>query len=418
STRRAYFTNPLFGSAVKIAVALLIGDNFTYGALNADKTAQGALADFWDVNDLGALMSNRLVTEWLLDGELCGVFPQADLGDQPARIAHLDMVRGVSVVSSTVEGVTQIKAPGVNNTTLTWEQGEFVWSAHDALWNDPRGWPVAMHAVAPAEAYLKLLGYRLNTHDLQGRILGVQTVFVDRKDPNSRAIFREKAQSYGRLPKKGGMLTLAKVLADDGKTIISDEINFATPAAGAANAEKDAKAFVRLTALGILGLPEHYLGEGGGVTRTTAESMTLPAIRSVLRVHASLRSHLDRLYRTDLKRRYGANRQYTVTTYDVRDGGKTRVAKTRRVRADQIEVPWVFPTITQDSLADLITRAEASARNGWASPQTLSGSLGWDPAEEAERMAAVGLAFGEPRAAMQPTVVPTPIPVDPSPGGE
>lgn len=405
-TRTAFFTNPLFGAAVEIAVALLIGDAFTYSPLNADKSAQGALAEFWDTNALGELMSSRLVTEYLLDGELCAVFPPGDIGDQAARVAHLDMDRGIRVSASVAQGVTGVSSLGANGGTLTWGEGEFVFTAHNALFNDPRGWPVAMRAVKPAEAYVTLLQHRLNTHDLQGRILGVQTVFVDRQDPNSRALYSQKAGAYRALPKKGGVLTLAKVLADDGKTVISDEINFHTPAAGAANAQADAAAFVRLTALTILGLPEHYMGEGGTVTRTTAESMTLPAVRSVGRIHASLRSHLDRLFRLDLRRRHGEDRLYTVTTYDLRDGGKTRVARRKRVRAGQIEVPWVFPAITQDTLADLITRAQTAAERAWASPQTLSGELGFDPAEEAERMAAVGLEFGRP--AVPPSVIPTP----------
>ncbi|PIH00254.1 hypothetical protein [Deinococcus sp. UR1] len=393
-TRRAFFTNPLFGAAVEIAVALLIGDEFTYSPLNADKAAQTALADLWDTNDLGNLMSNRLVTEYLLDGELCAVFPLEETGDQPARIGHLDIDRGVVVTADPMSGPTRIQAKDSSGQELTWETGQFVWTAHNALWNDARGWPVAMRAVAPAQAYLELLGHRLNTHDLQGRILGVQTVFVDRKDPNSRAIFNEKRQAYRRMPRKGGMLTLAKVLADDGKTVISDEVSFNSPASGAANAQHDARAFVRLTALALLGLPEHYLGEGGTVTRTTADSMTLPAIRSVKRIHAALRSHLDRIFRADLVRRHGPDRTYMVTTYEVSADGLTRKPRKKRVKAAQIEVPWAFPAITQDSLDERIRRAEAAQRSGWASPQSLSASLGFDPAEETERMAAAGLQFG------------------------
>lgn len=392
--RTAFFTNPLFGALVEIAVALLIGDTFTYAEPNLDKVARDALAEFWDLNDLGHLMSSRLVAEYLLDGELCAVFPLEDIGDQPAHVAHLDVDRRVDVQATITDGVTRVTTTDLNNTPIHWERGSFVWTAHNALWNDPRGWPVAMRAVKPADAYVQLLQHRLNTHDLQGRILGVQTVFVDRKDPRSKEQYQQKASAYRRLPKKGGMLTLAKVLADDGKTVISDDINFMTPAAGSANAQQDGRAFVRLAALAVLGLPEHYAGEGGTVTRTTADSMTLPAIRSVLRIHAALRSHLDRMYRTELKRRYGPDRRYTSTTWDISKDGKTRVKRTRRVLADQIEVPWVFPQITRETLDELIRLAEAAARNNWASPQTLSGRLGFDPAEEDDRMAAVGLSFG------------------------
>lgn len=395
-TRTAFFVNPMFGAIAELAVGLLIGDNFTYAPLNADKTAQTALAEFWDANDLGNLVANQLVTQYLLDGELCAVFPLDEVGDQAARIAHLDVDRGLTLKSSVAEGLTRVTTSDADGDPVSWEAGQFVWTAHNALWNDPRGWPVAMRGVGPADKYMELLQHRVNTHDLQGRILGVQKVFVDRKDDNSKAMYQQKAAAYRHLPRKGGILTLAKVIADDGKTVISDEIDFATPAAGAANAEKDLKAFARLIALSVLALPEHYAGEGGSTTRTTADSMTLPAIRQVQRIHAALRSHLDRLYRTELKRRYGPGRLYTVTTWEVQQDGKTRKKRTKRVRADQIEVPWVFPQITQDSLSELLARAEAAARNNWASPQTLSGSLGFDPAEESDRLAAVGMNFGQP----------------------
>ena len=410
-TRTAFFVNPMFGAIVELAVGLLIGDNFTYAPLNADKTAQKALAEFWDANDLGNLVSNQLVTQYLLDGELCGVFPLDDVGDQAARVAHLDVDRGVRLSASVADGLTQVATTDADGSPITWDATAFVWTAHNALWNDPRGWPVSMRGVGPADKYMELLQHRVNTHDLQGRILGVQTVFVDRTDPNSRSIFQQKANAYRSLPRKGGILTLAKVLADDGKTVVSDEINFATPAAGAANAEKDLKALARLVALSVLSLPEHYAGEGGSTTRTTADSMTLPAIRQVQRVHAAIRSHLDRLFRLELKRRYGPDRVYTVSTWEVQDDGRTRRKRTKRVKADQIEVPWVFPQITQDSLDEMLARAEAAARNGWASPQTLSGSLGFDPAEESDRMAAAGLTFGQPNPdAAQPRA--------PTPGGD
>lgn len=402
-TRRAFFTNELFGAAVEIATALLIGDEFSYGELNMDRAGREVLDDFWSENDLSHLVPSRLVTEYLLDGELCAVFPNSaeTRADLPAPIVHLDMEAGVRVFSS-ISGVERVETTAADGrTTLTWQDGEFVFTAHNALWNDPRGWPVAMRAVAPSEAYLTLLQHRLNTHDLQGRILGVQTVFVDRNDPNSRAAYEAKRTAYRSMPKRGGILTLAKVEGKDGK-VINDEINFMTPGNGAANAQADARSFVRLTALCVLGMPEHYLGEGGTVTRTTADSMTLPAIRGVKRIHAGLRRHFDRMFRLELKRRHGPDRLYKVSRYEVQPDGKTRKKRTKRVPADLIEVPWVFPQVTQDNLTDLIARAEVAQRNNWASPQTLSASLDFDPAAEAELLAAVGQTFGRPNPQAAP----------------
>jgi len=118
-TRAAFFNNPLFGAAVEIAAALLIGDEFTYGTLNADKTAKGALDDFWTTNNLGHLVSSRLCIEYLLDGELCAVFPQDDPGDVAARVVHLDMNTGVKIEADTINGITSVKTNGSNGQPIT-----------------------------------------------------------------------------------------------------------------------------------------------------------------------------------------------------------------------------------------------------------------------------------------------------------
>lgn len=393
--RRAYFTNPLFAGAVDVAVALLTGDEFSYSAPPIDKAAREALDAFWSRNRLGELVADRIVTEYLLDGELCAVFPQPadDPGaDVPARFALVDVDGGLRVESSVTEGVTAVHLPGPNGGTQTWEPGRFAWTAHSSLWNDPRGWSVARHAVDPAAAYLTLMNHRMNTHELQARILGVQKVFVDRDNPESRLAFQAKAGAYRSLPRRGGVLTLAMVEGKDNK-VISDSLEFMTPGNGAPSAHLDARALLRLTGLAF-GLPEHYLGEGGNATRTTAETMTLPAVRRARKLQAAIRGFLDAIVRAEFTRRFGPDRRYTLTTYDYKDDGKTRVKRTRKVMVDQIEIPWVLPAVTQDSMADTIARAEAAARNGWASPQTLSASLGFDPAAEDERMAAIGQAFG------------------------
>lgn len=414
-TRSAYFQNPLFGSAVDICVALLIGDEFSYATPMLDQAARTIIDELWAENDLGTLVSQRLVTEHMLDGETCAVMPlpEDDPGtDMPARVALLDVGQSVRLRASVTGGVEAVITPGADGREITWEQGRFVWAANAALWNDPRGWPVAMRAVEPAAAYLTLLNHRINTHELQARVLGVQKVFVDRENPNSRAAYQAKAAAYRSLPRRGGVLTLPMVEGKDGK-VISDSLDFTTPGSGAANAETDARALMRLTGLAMGGLPEHWLGEGGNANRATAGEMSLPAVRLALRRQAMIRSILDRLVRAELARRLGPGRRYTLTTWDYKDDGKTRIKRVRKVPVSQIEIPWVLPAITQDSMADLITRAEAAARNGWASPQTLSGSLGFDPGEEDARMAAVGMQFGKPDVrAAQPTPPPTGGPAD------
>ncbi|ULH18320.1 hypothetical protein MF271_22950 (plasmid) [Deinococcus sp. KNUC1210] len=61
-----------------------------------------------------------------------------------------------------------------------------------------------------------------------------------------------------------------------------------------------------------------------------------------------------------------------MTVYSVEDDGKTRKKCTKRSAADQIQGTWICFAITQENLADLISRAEAASALGLASLQALS----------------------------------------------
>ncbi|WP_217612429.1 hypothetical protein, partial [Deinococcus sp. GbtcB9] len=66
-------------------------------------------------------------------------------------LADVDM-SGFTVDTNTRRGATpsdMAERPGLelaDQQKLSWEQGEFDWNAHNAIYNDPRGFPVALGA--------------------------------------------------------------------------------------------------------------------------------------------------------------------------------------------------------------------------------------------------------------------------------
>lgn len=396
--RTLYFTNSLFGSAVEICVAFLVGDAFSYGQM-ADKSAQLALEEFWQANRLGGL-ADRWMTEFFLDGENATLFPLQDLGrDTPARIAYLDVQQGLDLTCTTQDGVTALRAPDDQGRSVTYDADHMLWTAHAALWNDPRGWPVAMRAADAAQSYTQLLNHRINTHELQARILGVYKAFINTNgvDASGRPDgglyeWQRKADAYRTLPKRGGVLTLAMDPASGN----SEQLDFMVPAQGSGNAETDARALLRLCGLAMGGLPEHWLGEGGNVNKATAGEMSTPAVRIAGKRQAALRDYLNRLMRLELRRRFGPDRRYTVRSSKVSADGLTSTVTTRRVTANQLEFPWELPTLTQDNLANVVGLVQLASTQGLASPQTLSARLGFDSSAEAELLAATGRTLGTP----------------------
>ncbi|WP_019586681.1 hypothetical protein [Deinococcus apachensis] len=319
-----YFLNPLFQAALRIATSFLIGDAFTYGEVQ-DKTARLGLEEFWQANNLGTLMSERWLTEVFLDGENATVFPQGDANpgpDAPARIAFLDLESGVRVESDTALGTTAADMvtalylrQGVRERT--WERGQFVWTAEGALWNDPRGLPFASGAVDAAMAYIQLANHRLNIHEVQQRIIGIYTAMLNPSEPDGgEAKWRAKAAAFRFIPSKGAVIPLITKpghVDKEGNRYdgVTEKLEFPKPASGASDAKEDMGVFLRLVGLCLGGLPEHWLGEGGEVTRTAADNMSLPAVRLGQLRQATVRSYLDRLGRTELARRW-PGRLYTV----------------------------------------------------------------------------------------------------------
>jgi hypothetical protein len=393
--RTLYHANGLFQIAVELAAAFLVGDAIRYGTL-ADKGLQQILDDFWMANSLEHVISSRMINEWMLDGEQAVVFPtgpDAPPPDVPALIGLVDVdMSGFTVDFNTRRGATpsdmaeRLGLELADQQKLTWEQGEFVWNAHNAFYNDPRGFPVALGAADFAIAYVNMMNMRLNVHQLQQRILAVYKAFLDPNGEDANGVrdggvygWRMKALGFRHLPEQGGVIPLihqpgytdASGVKFEG---VNESLDFLRPAQGAADAAQDMKLILRMVALTIGGMPEHYFGEGGGATRTTAEAMGLPSIRLANKRQAAFRHTIVRTLRAEVIRRGGRDRKWQASK-----------GSRRRVPIDLIDFPIEFPEIREESLEMIIRRAEFAATHGYASAQTLTSDIGFDAARERER---------------------------------
>lgn len=400
-SRALYFVNGLFRAVVDIAGAFLVGDNLTYGRF-ADPGLQMIVEDFWEANSFSELVSERLITEWFLDGEVAVVFPSEANGDrlpgqdEPARIGMLDVgMAGFSIRASTARGATagdmveQLRVDTATGTKLRWNEGEFAWAAHlGGMWNDPRGWSVAFPAADLATAYIALMNMRLNVHHVQQRLLAVYKAVVDPEGVDASGLpdggayeFALKTRTFTRLPDQGGVLPVGiypgYTDAENNRRYdtVTESIDFLRPAQGAADAASDMRLILRMVGLAIGGLPEHFLGEGGNATRTTAASMGLPSVRLSNKRQAALAGLFTRIFRREIKRRAGPDARF-----------RTVKGSRKRLPIDRIELPWVFPEIREESLQEIVARVSLALRNGLISSETATADLGYDPALEGERL--------------------------------
>lgn len=399
-SRALYFTNGLFRSVVDIAGAFLVGDNLTYGRF-ADPGLQAIVEDFWEANSFSELVSERLITEWFLDGEIAAVFPSEANGDrlpgrdEPALFGMLDVgLSGFGVDATTTRGATagamvqRVRWNRATGSELRWDEGSFAWAAHlGGMWNDPRGWSVAFPAADLATAYIALMNMRLNVHHVQQRVLAVYQSIIDPDGVDAGGLpdggvydWRRKVRAFSRLPEQGGVLP---VMVRPGYTDaatgnrydeVSESIDFLRPGQGAADAASDMRLILRMVGLTIGGLPEHYLGEGGNATRTTAASMGLPSVRLSNKRQAALGALMTRIFRTEIKRRAGPDAKF-----------RTVKGSRKRLPIDRIELPWVFPEIREETMTEIVTRVSLALKNGLISGETATADLGYDPALERER---------------------------------
>lgn len=381
--RLLFFTNHLIEGALNVVHSFLVGENFTWGEVY-DRALLEVTEDWAALNDLTALV-DRFHTEFMLDGESAALLPQPsqDPGrDRPSRLALADVDLGVELDFDTARGVYGIRVSGLEGT---FEPDRFVWTAHQSMYNDPRGFPVIMRALDPAASYVNLLNHRLRLHDIQSRLNAVYTALVDFGSGHDSALKQHQAKAaiFGVLPRDGGVLTLAK----DKASGQAEDMRFLEPRTGASDASDDARLF-RLAVAVSFGIPEHWLGEGGGVTRTTAEAMGEPAKRLLARRQAVLRGWLDSVMRREARRRLGENYRPWVQRAEVRDNGLTRVMRRTRVPLERYYWPWQFPSVEVQSLEAQVRQAEFLLDRQIASRQTIAGRMGIDYALERELMQA------------------------------
>lgn len=378
SARAAYMINPVIWGAVEVISSFVIGEGISYGEM-ADKTAMQALEDFWFENDLENLAA-RFFLEHMIDGETLTIFPRKAHPDRPSPIAFYDVDDYIDLRSEpglphridSVE-VSLVNRQGqVKNKVI--RKNDFVWKAYDSLWNDPRGWPVIMRAVGPALAYVGFTQTRIRIHDIQSRINAIYWAFA-----NDEAELAKKSAVYSDLPRSGRVLTMHKLPTGE-----KEEFEYIETRANAVDAAADGR-LIRLVLAVALNLPEHYLGEGGDVNRSTADAMGAPAKKAFKRKQKWVKSWLDAVFRNELIRRFGPDYKYKVNKYSVDETSKEIKTESTRVTADRLEFPWTFPEINDEDAMGLVRRVQLAAQFRLASQQTLSGQLGYDYAAELER---------------------------------
>lgn len=360
----AWYLNPLLYGAIEVIKSFVLGTSVTYGD-HPDKTVQAVMEEFWSANNFEVLIE-RWLTEHLLLGENLTIWPDPKRftrRDQAARIGQYGVIDGQLKFTSPPGLPDVVESIGIAGKR-TLRSGEYVWSAHDSILNDVRGWPVVGRALGPALAYLNFINARTKVHELSSRINAIYYAFA--KDDKELAA---KAARFRNVPRNGAVLTLAQ--NQEGKR---EEFDFHIPDLKAQDSAVDAKLIKQLLAV-ALGLPEHYLAEGGGVTRTTADSMGEPARKSFQRRQRTVWNWLQATFRTELARRYPDG------TFATKKGSR------KRVSAAQVEFPFNFPSLQNEDLTALIAKINLVAREGLASRQTMAAELGYDPAAEADKLA-------------------------------
>jgi hypothetical protein len=397
---RLYFHfNFLISGALEMVHSFVIGDKFTYGDIH-DEQVRDILEDFWIANDFQTL-AERFFMEFLVDGENATVFPTGKTNKkQPALIGFPDVVNGLT---PTINKFTRkFETLKFNDIDTTFTPDNCIWTSHRSYWNSFRGAPVIMPALDPAVAYIELLNHRIRVHELQGRLNAVYKAFVDFSKTPKDAMQQQQAKAaiFGRIPRHGGIITLAKNV----KTGDSEEMDFLQSGKGAGDGEKDAK----ILALGVataLGIPLTWVWTGDSANRASADSMTEPAKRTLGKRQGQLRVWLDKVLRMEVIRRLGKGYAVKTITRKSSDDGLTSVVTNTTIPIERYFFPWSFPSLEMRDLAQTIAKVNISSRLNLASPQTLSAELGYDYSLELELLMAAGI---DPKALAQQSKVTLP----------
>ena len=381
SARVAYFLNPMVKGITSLLTSYVVGDAFTYGTMD-DKAAQETLEEMWALNNYD-LFAERMWLEYLIDGESAVVFDADAPVNEPAHMALIDVDRAFDLKSDTIKGVTELNLK-LNGRENIYQEGEFTWTANDALWNDPRGWPVMMQAIPSCLAYIGLINSRLRAQELLGRINGVYKALYYPGKADADAKFQAKVDRFSRVPKDGNVMALAM----DASTGRSEEFDFAKSPNNASDAAEDAR-LLRMLAAVTLNIPPTWLGDAEDSNRASSAEMNGPPLIAMRRRQSVFRSINNRNGRNELVRRHGPEKRYTVYTYEVsKNDPLTRKRKRKSVTADLLEFPWVLPQISDASVEEIVKKVELMFKTGDASRITRQENLGLDPAVERERLAA------------------------------
>ena len=86
-----------------------------------------------------------------------------------------------------------------------------------------------------------------------------------------------------------------------------------------------------------------------------------------------------------------------------------QIVTKRKVTARKLKLPWSFPSLEDESVADLMTKIQTASQLSLASRATLSGMAGFDWASE------VGLLAAQKATDPPPPVIQTVAPPHPEP---
>ncbi len=305
SARLAFFLNPLFEGITGLLTAYVVGDEFTYGTMD-DPKAQAVLEEMWALNNYDQF-ADRMWLEYLIDGESAVVF---DTEARPSEPAHMALINVDQPFDLEMDALNRVSRLGlkVGKEDRVWEEGEFTWTAHHALWGDPRGWPVLMRAVPACLSYIGLINSRLRAQELLGRINGVYhgLYYHNPQDPKgSMADFNLKTARYSRIPPDGNVLGLAI----DAKTGHKEEFKLTESPKNASDAAEDAR-LIRMLAAVALNIPPHWLGDAEDTNRASSDNMNGPPLIAMKRRQSTFRSMNNTNFRHELVRRNGPDATY------------------------------------------------------------------------------------------------------------
>ena len=186
------------------------------------------------------------------------------------------------------------------------------------------------------------------------------------------------------MPVDGSVLALAI----DALTGNKEEFELTQGPSNASDAASDAR-LVRLLAAVTMTIPPHWLGDAEDTNRASTDNMNGPPLVTMKRRQSVFRSMMNRLFRLELLRLHGPNHTYRVAYSEPSKNDPLTLKRGyRKVKAQQLEVPWTMPTLDDDSLEQVVAKVQQLFKMGDASRQTRQELMGIDPATEQERLAA------------------------------